>query len=173
EKRIKKIQADPKKIVELDLDCTREELTRIQEFKFNHNTHFFGYEGRCGVPSRFDAMYTYNLGLIAGSLALKGKTGFMAAFTDLTSGGKAIALPLVALLNCEIRHGHEEFVIEKALVKTNSPAFLFYKSRRDIWAKEDCFSSPGPRQLWGNTANQIPFTVILNQGYQEMKFSIK
>ena len=173
EKRISEIQADPKKIIELNLECDREDLVKVQEFRFNHISHFFGYEGRCGVPTKFDATYTYNLGLIAGSLAIKGKTGYMAAFTDLASGGKALAIPLAALLNSEIRQGKEEFVIEKALVKTNSPAFQFFKERRDAWAKEDCFASPGPRQLWGPTANQMPFTVILNQGYQELDFTVK
>ncbi|MDR2113326.1 MAG: diphosphate--fructose-6-phosphate 1-phosphotransferase, partial [Candidatus Accumulibacter sp.] len=54
---------------------------------FVAHCHFLGYEGRCGAPTLFDAAYTYNLGLTAGSLILDGRTGYMAAVTDLDRGG--------------------------------------------------------------------------------------
>ena len=38
--------------------------------KFSTIAHFFGYEGRCGIPSTFDATYTYALGYNAAVLAL-------------------------------------------------------------------------------------------------------
>jgi diphosphate-dependent phosphofructokinase len=140
--------------------------------KFNTLNHFFGYEGRCGAPSLFDAAYTYNLGLVAGSLILDGKTGYMAALTDLDKGGKALGIPLTGLINIERRQGKDEMVIEKALVKTSSPAFKFFASRREDWASEDKFTSPGPRQLWGPTTKQIPISVALNQGYKGLGFKI-
>jgi pyrophosphate--fructose-6-phosphate 1-phosphotransferase len=134
--------------------------------------HFFGYEGRCGAPSLFDASYTFNLGLTAGSLLLAGKTGYIAAFTDFQKGGRPLAIPLTGLLNLERRQGKDELVIEKALVKTDSPAFRYFSERRGAWAEEDLFSSPGPRQLWGPTAKQVPITVALNQCYSDLHFSI-
>jgi diphosphate-dependent phosphofructokinase len=140
--------------------------------KFNTLNHFFGYEGRCGAPSLFDAAYTYNLGLVAGSLILDGKTGYMAALTDLDCGGKVLGIPLTGLINIEHRHGKDEMVIEKALVKTSSPAFKFFATRREDWATDDKFTSPGPRQLWGPTAKQLPISVALNQGYKGLGFSI-
>jgi len=140
--------------------------------KFQTQNHFFGYEGRCGAPSRFDATYTYNLGLTAGSLVLAGKTGYISAFTAFLEGGKPLAIPLTSLLNIERRGGEDEMVIEKALVKTDSPAFLYFASRREAWGSEDLFSSPGPRQLWGPTSNQLPITVALNQGYEDLLFTI-
>ena len=140
--------------------------------KFQTQNHFFGYEGRCGAPSRFDATYTYNLGLTAGSLVLAGKTGYISAFTAFLDGGKPLAIPLTGLLNLERRGGEDEMVIEKALVKTDSPAFLYFASRREAWGSEDLFSSPGPRQLWGPASNQLPITVALNQGYDDLMFTI-
>jgi len=142
------------------------------DVKFNTLNHFFGYEGRCGAPSLFDAAYTYNLGLIAGSLILDGRTGYMAALTDLDKGGKALGIPLTGLIHVERRHGKDEMVIEKALVRTDSPAFKFFASRREDWANEDRFTSPGPRQLWGPTAKQVPISVALNQGYKSLKFTL-
>jgi pyrophosphate--fructose-6-phosphate 1-phosphotransferase len=138
--------------------------------KFSTQNHFFGYEGRCGAPTLFDAAYTYNLGLTAGSLILAGKTGFMASVRDLDQGGKPVAIPLTGLLNVERRHGKDEMVIEKALVRCDSPAFKYFASRRDAWAQEDRFSSPGPRQLWGPAAMQLPMTVALNRGYASLGF---
>jgi pyrophosphate--fructose-6-phosphate 1-phosphotransferase len=138
---------------------------------FKTHTHFFGYEGRCGAPTLFDAAYTYNLGLVAGSLILDDRTGYMAAFTAFDKGGKPLAVPLTGLINVETRHGVDEHVIEKALVKLDSPAYEYFKSRRDDWAGSDQFSSPGPRQFWGPTANQVPMTVAINQGYGSLDFN--
>ena len=140
--------------------------------KFNTLNHFFGYEGRCGAPSLFDAAYTFNLGLTTGSLILAGKTGYIAAISDLNKGGKILALPLTGLLNIERRHGKDEMVIEKALVKTNSAAFKFFASRRKAWSQSDQFTSPGPRQLWGPAAQQLPISVALNQKYKNLDFKL-
>ncbi len=142
------------------------------DVKFATLNHFFGYEGRCGVPSLFDAAYTYNLGLAAGALALAGKTGYMASFTGLDQGGKILAIPLAALLNVEVRHGKDEMVIEKSLVELDSPAFKYFVKNRERWAEADLFNSPGPRQLWGPSAKQMPVTVALNQGYKTLEFKI-
>ena len=134
--------------------------------------HFLGYEGRCGAPTLFDAAYTYNLGLTAGSLILDGRTGYMATVTDLTAGGKPQAIPLTGLLNIERRHGKDEFVIEKALVKMDSAAMKFFEARRADWAADDLFASPGPRQLWGPVAHQQPISVALNSNSDSLAFKI-
>lgn len=154
------------------VDCTPEEMERFVKSKFAANSHFFGYEGRCGAPSRFDAGYTFNLGLTAGSLALDGKTGYMVGMASLDQGGVPLAIPLTGLIGIERRHGEDEPVIEKALVKTDSPAFKYFLSVREKWSAEDCFSSPGPRQLWGPTAKQMPVLVALNQGYPGLEYDL-
>jgi pyrophosphate--fructose-6-phosphate 1-phosphotransferase len=147
---------------------------RIKELdetiNFQPQSHFFGYEGRCGAPSLFDAFYTYNLGLTAGSLVLANKSGYLASITDFNLGGRVLAIPLTSMLQSERREGRDEFVIRKALVETDSPAFRYYASRREDWAGEDRFTSPGPRQMWGPTARQMPISVALNQGYEDLSF---
>jgi diphosphate-dependent phosphofructokinase len=153
------------------LDMTADRVKELDPtVKFATQNHFFGYEGRCGAPTLFDAAYTYNLGLTAGSLILAGRTGYIASVTNLDKGGTPVALPLTGLLNIERRHGKDEMVIEKALVKCESPAFKYFESRRGIWAAEDHFCSPGPRQLWGPSAHQMPMTVALNRGYVGLEF---
>ena len=75
-------------------------------------------------------------------------------------------------LNIERRHGQDEFVIEKALVKMDSPAMTYFVSRRADWSADDLFSSPGPRQLWGTSAYQQPISVALNSGSGSLAFKI-
>ncbi|MDR1114502.1 MAG: diphosphate--fructose-6-phosphate 1-phosphotransferase [Candidatus Margulisbacteria bacterium] len=155
------------------IDMTAARVKQLSpDTPFATNNHFFGYEGRCGAPSLFDAAFTFNLGLIAGSLILDGRTGYMAALSDLHKGGRVLAIPLTGLINVEKRHGKDEMVIEKALVKTNSPAFKFLAARRQAWSAADMFTSPGPRQLWGPAAKQMPISVALNQGYTGLNFKL-
>ncbi len=154
------------------LNLSDKEIELVEKSKFSSLNHFFGYEGRCGAPTLFDAAYTLNLGMVVGSLMLSGKTGYIASVTDLDKGGKPLAIPLTGLFNIERRHGKDEFVIEKALVKIDSAVFKFFDSRRNVWAEADHFASPGPRQLWGPTAKQLPVSVALNRNYNSLDFRI-
>jgi pyrophosphate--fructose-6-phosphate 1-phosphotransferase len=170
EEKINEIKNHPEEVKHLNL--TPEEIEKVKKFKFATNNHFFGYEGRCGAPTLFDAAYTLNLGMCAGSLILDGKTGYIASVTDLDRGGRVLALPLTGLLNIEKRHGKNEMVIRKALVELDSPAFKFFVEIREKWAEEDLFASPGPRQLWGPVSKQMPVTVALNRGYSSLEFNL-
>lgn len=155
------------------IDMTSRRVKELNEnISFAAQSHFLGYEGRCGAPTLFDAAYTYNLGLTAGSLILDGRSGYMATITHLNDGGLPQAIPLTGLLNIERRQGKDEFVIEKALVKMNAPAMEYFISRRQDWADSDLFSSPGPRQLWGPAACQIPLSVALNSKAKSLSFKI-
>ena len=138
--------------------------------KFDSLNHFFGYEARCGASTLFDSAYTYNLGATAGSLILDDRTGYMASLTDLDKGAKPLGIPIASLLNIEIRKGKAAKVIEKALVKLDSPAFIYFDSRRKHWAENDLSNSPGPVQLWGPTSRQMPKTVVLNRKYNSLEF---
>ena len=158
---------------QLLIDMAKKRVKELDpKVPFAAHNHFLGYEGRCGAPTLFDAAYTYNLGLTAGSLILDGRTGYMATVTGLTTGGTPQAIPLAGLLNIERRHGKPEFVIEKALVKMDSPAMAYFVSRRDDWAANDLFASPGPRQFWGPTTHQLPISVALNSQTDSLMFQI-
>jgi len=166
---VKLFQTNPKKWLK---ELSSKEKESVISYKYETNHHFFGYEGRCGAPTKFDAAFTFNLGLIAGSLVLGNKTGYMAALSDLDKGGRPLAIPLSGLITMEKRHGHETAVIQKALVQIDSLAFQYFSSRRNEWAKSDCFTSPGPRQIWGPIMNQLPMTVALNQDYNNLTFNL-
>ncbi|HNC22313.1 diphosphate--fructose-6-phosphate 1-phosphotransferase, partial [Accumulibacter sp.] len=69
---------------QLLIDMARQRVRELDaNVPFAAHSHFLGYEGRCGAPTLFDAAYTYNLGLTAGSLILDGRTGYMATITGL------------------------------------------------------------------------------------------
>lgn len=170
EEKIAEMKRHPDEFAHLKLSA--EDGKKFMASKYSTNSHFFGYEGRCGAPTLFDAAYTLNLGLAAGSLVLDGKTGYIASITDMDKGGKVLALPLTGLLNIEKRHGKNEMVIKKGLVETDSPAFGFFAERREAWAEKDLFTSPGPRQLWGPVSKQLPITVALNRDYHTILFDL-
>jgi pyrophosphate--fructose-6-phosphate 1-phosphotransferase len=149
------------------IEATAEQVEDFKKVTLSTQSHFLGYEGRSSKPTRFDAAFTFLLGLTAGSLVLAGKTGYMAAITDFDKGGRVLALPLTGLITAETRGGKEEFVIEKSLVELGSPSFKVFAQNRDKWAQEDLFSSPGAIQYWGPTSNQVPLIVALDQGYAD------
>ena len=120
--------------------------------KFSAITHFFGYEGRCGIPSNFDANYTYALGYNAAVLALNGMTGYLSSVRNLTKPSKQWVcggIPLTMMMNIERRHGHDKPVIQKALVDLKGKPFKELARQRDKWAKDENYIFPGPIQYFG------------------------
>lgn len=140
------------------------ERNNFRKFVFAVQTGFLGYEGRCGAPTRFDADYSMNLGLTAGSLALGGRTGYMASMINLNNGSQPIGIPLAALIHGEERKGVVKPVIAKALVTLDSPAFRAYAGNRDAWAEGNSSRSPGAIQYQGELAKMMPLSVALNLG---------
>jgi pyrophosphate--fructose-6-phosphate 1-phosphotransferase len=120
--------------------------------KFSAITHFFGYEGRCGIPSNFDANYCYALGYNAAVLALNGFTGYLSSVRNLTKPSKQWicgGIPLTMMMNVERRHGKDKPVIQKALVDLKGKPFKELVKNRDKWAVTESYIFPGPIQYFG------------------------
>jgi pyrophosphate--fructose-6-phosphate 1-phosphotransferase len=123
--------------------------------KFSAVTHFFGYEGRCGAPSNFDATYGYALGFNAAVLALNGLTGYLSSVTNLARPPARWApggVPLTMMMTLERRHGKDKPVIQKALVDLNGAPFTAFAKARAAWAAQDDYVFPGPIQYFGPPA---------------------
>ncbi|MBK6879945.1 MAG: diphosphate--fructose-6-phosphate 1-phosphotransferase [Elusimicrobia bacterium] len=133
--------------------------------KFSAITHFFGYEGRCGAPSNFDATYCYALGFNAAVLALNGLTGYLSSIQNLTKPAgqwKAGGVPLTMMMNMERRKGKDKPVIQKALVVLNGRPFGALAAARAAWAKNDDYVFPGPIQYFGPAAvTDVPTQTLL------------
>lgn len=142
---------------ELLASMVAQELSKRKEMgiyqgTFQTITHFFGYEGRCAMPTNFDADYCYALGGCAARLAQMGATGCMAVVNELTRPHNEWTLrgvPLVSMMDMEERKGKLTPVIKKSLVDTEGAPFLFYKKHRDSWIREDQYCFPGPIQFHG------------------------
>ena len=120
--------------------------------KFSTITHFFGYEGRCGIPSTFDATYTYALGYNAAVLALNDCSGYLSSVRNLTKKADSWVcggIPLTMMMNVEKRKGKDKPVIRKALVELNGKPFKFLQKNREDWVKNDRYTFPGPIQYFG------------------------
>ncbi len=130
----------------------RKRKNRKLKVKFKAQTHFFGYEGRCGAPSNFDADYCYALGYNAAALALNGFTGYMSSVRKLTrkpSAWECGGVPITMMLNMEKRKGKDKPVIQKALVKLSGRPFKIFAKNRKEWETGECYKFPGPIQYYG------------------------
>jgi pyrophosphate--fructose-6-phosphate 1-phosphotransferase len=155
-----------------DEDTIPEPIEKIYDQsvpKFKTQTHFYGYDGRGSNPTRFDCVYTYNLGRTVFSLIASGATGQMAAILNLEQDfthWRPIGIPIAPLMHLEERKGKLELVLEKSIVDVNSPAFKVVKAFRDHWLAaapgDDHYRHPGPIRFTGNSEEDRPITLQLN-----------
>lgn len=150
--QVSKIETE-KLLIEM-ISTRLEELKSQGEFigKFNAQSHFFGYEGRCAFPSNFDADYCYSLGFNAFALISFGLTGYLSLVRNLTAPASewvAGGIPLTMMMNMEKRHGEMKPVIQKALVKLDGPVFKQLEDNREDWAMNDRYLFPGAIQYFG------------------------
>ena len=155
----------------LIIEMVAKELKKRSDFKgkFAALNHFFGYEGRCAAPSNFDADYCYSLGYAASVLAFNKMNGYMSSVRNLTKGIEnwtAGGIPITMMMNIERRHGADKPVIQKALVELDGAPFKYFAAHRDVWAKTESYTYPGPIQYWGpsEVCDVTNFTIKLERG---------
>lgn len=136
---------------------------------FKTQNHFYGYDGRGNDPTRFDCIYTYNLGLTVFSLVANGATGQMAAVRNLEQDftkWEPIGIPIAPLMHLEERKGRLALVLEKSVVDVRSAAFQVVKANREKWLAADAawdhFRRPGPIRFTGKSEEDRPITLELN-----------
>ena len=141
--------------------------------KFNAQFHAFGYEGRSGLPSQFDATYCYVLGQNVASLISFGQNGLISSVTNLTadvSEWSCGGVPITMMCNMEKRHSHMKPVIKKALVELDGEPFKCFESQRKDWAKYDLYRSPGSIQF-GDSSLDLSITLTLELKKYDVRMS--
>jgi pyrophosphate--fructose-6-phosphate 1-phosphotransferase len=136
---------------------------------FKTQEHFYGYDGRGHDPTRFDCIYTYNLGMTVFSLVANGATGQMAAIRNLEydfTQWEPIGIPIAPLMHLEERKGKLALVLEKALVDVNSVAMQVFRAHQEKWlaatSGEDHYRRPGPIRVDVPSEEDRPITLVLN-----------
>ncbi|KAB2637554.1 pyrophosphate--fructose 6-phosphate 1-phosphotransferase subunit beta-like [Pyrus ussuriensis x Pyrus communis] len=165
--QVAKIETEKMLIQMVETDLEKRKQEGSYNGQFQGQSHFFGYEGRCGLPTNFDSTYCYALGYAAGALLHSGKTGLISSVGNLdapveewTVGGTA----LTSLMDVERRHGKFKPVIKKAMVELEGAPFKKFASLRNDWAINNRYISPGPIQFHGQASNAISHTLLLELG---------
>ncbi|KAL8156857.1 hypothetical protein AgCh_001816 [Apium graveolens] len=167
--QVAKIETEKMLIQMVETELEQRKQAGLYKGQFKGQSHFFGYEGRCGLPSNFDATYCYALGYGAGALLHSGKTGLISSVGNLaapveewTVGGTA----LTSLMDVERRHGKFKPVIKKAMVELDGAPFKKFASLREEWAQTNCYISPGPIQFVGQGSDKVNHTLLLELGVE-------
>jgi pyrophosphate--fructose-6-phosphate 1-phosphotransferase len=137
--------------------------------KFSPLAHFFGYEGRCAIPTNFDADYCYSLGYTAAQLVRGGLTGYTVNVRNMIQPADqwvAGGTPVTMMLNMEMRGGESKPVIRKAMVELHEAPFRTLAENREAWAMDDAYLCPGAIQYFGpeEVCNTTTRTLALEKG---------
>ncbi len=163
--QVSKIETERLFIETVKEELARREKAGLYEGKFSAQPLFCGYEGRSCFPTNFDAQYCYALGHVAALLIDQGATGYMSSIRGLvlpaeewTIGG----IPLLEMMDIELRSGRQAAVIKKAFVNLNSEPYLSFEEMGKRWQMEDDYCYPGPIQFFGPTELTDSITLTLS-----------
>ncbi|KAL0432817.1 UNVERIFIED_CONTAM: Pyrophosphate--fructose 6-phosphate 1-phosphotransferase subunit alpha [Sesamum latifolium] len=130
--------------------------------KFNAICHFFGYQARGSLPSKFDCDYAYVLGHIAYHILAAGLNGYMATVTNLknpVNKWKCGAAPITAMMTVKrYGRGHGASALGKpalhpATVDLKGKAYELLRQNGIKFLMDDVYRNPGPLQFDGPGAD--------------------
>ncbi|KNA06069.1 hypothetical protein SOVF_184560 [Spinacia oleracea] len=130
--------------------------------KFNAICHFFGYQARGSLPSKFDCDYAYVLGHICYHVLAAGLNGYMATLTNLKNPlnkWKCGAAPLTAMMTVKrYSRGPGTLSIGKpaihpATVDMKGKGYELLRQNATRFLMEDIYRNPGPLQFDGPGAD--------------------
>ncbi|OAY50359.1 pyrophosphate--fructose 6-phosphate 1-phosphotransferase subunit alpha [Manihot esculenta] len=138
--------------------------------KFNAICHFFGYQARGSVPSKFDCDYAYVLGHICYHILAAGLNGYMATVTNLknpVNKWRCGAAPITAMMT--VRHWAQspgatsvgKPAIHPAAVDLKGKAYELLRENAMQFLMDDLYRNPGPLQFEGPGADAKPLTLCV------------
>ncbi|CAK7345956.1 unnamed protein product [Dovyalis caffra] len=126
--------------------------------KFNAICHFFGYQARGSLPSKFDCDYAYVLGHISYHILAAGLNGYMATVTNLKNPlnkWRCGAAPITAMMTVKRwaqSPGASSIgkpAIHPATVDLKGKAYELLRQNAGRFWMEDLYRNPGPLQFDG------------------------
>ncbi|XP_051126642.1 pyrophosphate--fructose 6-phosphate 1-phosphotransferase subunit alpha [Andrographis paniculata] len=138
--------------------------------KFNGICHFFGYQARGSLPSKFDCDYAYVLGHVAYHILAAGLNGYMATITNLknpVNKWRCGAAPITAMMTVR-RYGHGpgasnigKPMLHPAAVDLKGKAYELLRQNAAKFLMDDVYRNPGPLQYEGPGAEAKPLTLCV------------
>nr|GMD25975.1 pyrophosphate--fructose 6-phosphate 1-phosphotransferase subunit alpha [Ipomoea batatas] len=130
--------------------------------KFNAICHFFGYQARGSLPSKFDCDYAYVLGHVCYHVLAAGLNGYMATLTNLknpVNKWRCGAAPITAMMSVR-RFGHGpgaesigKPTLHPAAVDLKGKAYEVLRQNAGKFLMDDVYRNPGPLQFDGPGAD--------------------
>uniref|UniRef100_A0A453PEL1 Phosphofructokinase domain-containing protein n=1 Tax=Aegilops tauschii subsp. strangulata TaxID=200361 RepID=A0A453PEL1_AEGTS len=138
--------------------------------KFNAICHFFGYQARGAMPSKFDCDYAYVLGHVCYHILAAGLNGYMATVTNLKSPlnkWRCGAAPISSMMTVKRwSRGPATTQIGKpavhmASVDLRGKAYEMLRQNSSSCLLEDIYRNPGPLQFEGPGADAKPISLCV------------
>ncbi|XP_008796200.1 pyrophosphate--fructose 6-phosphate 1-phosphotransferase subunit alpha [Phoenix dactylifera] len=138
--------------------------------KFNAICHFFGYQARGSLPSKFDCDYAYVLGHVCYHILAAGLNGYMATITNLknpVNKWKCGAAPITAMMTVKRwSRGPAASMIGKpavhpATVDLKGKAFELLRHNASSFLMDDIYRNLGPLQFDGPGADAKAITLCV------------
>ncbi|XP_059636668.1 pyrophosphate--fructose 6-phosphate 1-phosphotransferase subunit alpha-like isoform X2 [Cornus florida] len=137
--------------------------------KFNAICHFFGYQARGSLPSKFDCDYAYVLGHISYHILAAGLNGYMATVTNLKNPlnkWRCGAAPITAMMTVKHydRRGASSIgkpAVHPATVDLKSKTYGLLRENATKFLMDDVYRNRGPLQFDGPGADAKAITLCV------------
>ncbi|XP_022772523.1 pyrophosphate--fructose 6-phosphate 1-phosphotransferase subunit alpha isoform X2 [Durio zibethinus] len=138
--------------------------------KFNAICHFFGYQARGSLPSKFDCDYAYVLGHICYHILAAGLNGYMATVTNLknpVNKWRCGAAPITAMMTLKRWSQNPNALsigkpaIHPATVDLKGKAYELLRQNATRFLLDDIYRNPGPLQFDGPGADAKAVTLCV------------
>ncbi|XP_020216623.1 pyrophosphate--fructose 6-phosphate 1-phosphotransferase subunit alpha [Cajanus cajan] len=161
-------------LVEVEINKRLKEGT-YKGKKFNAICHFFGYQARGSLPSKFDCDYAYVLGHICYHILAAGLNGYMATVTNLknpVNKWKCGAAPISSMMTVKRWSPNPgatsigKPAIHPATVDLRGKAYELLRQNAASFLMDDIYRNPGPLQFDGPGADAKVITLsVEDQDY--------
>ncbi|KGN55545.1 pyrophosphate--fructose 6-phosphate 1-phosphotransferase subunit alpha [Cucumis sativus] len=138
--------------------------------KFNAICHFFGYQARGSLPSKFDCDYAFVLGHVCYHILAAGLNGYMATLTNLknpVNKWRCGAAPIAAMMTVKRwaqNPGSSSIgkpAIHPATVDLKGKAYELLRQNANQFLMDDLYRNPGPLQFDGPGADAKPVSLCV------------
>ncbi|XP_058069812.1 pyrophosphate--fructose 6-phosphate 1-phosphotransferase subunit alpha-like [Magnolia sinica] len=137
--------------------------------KFNAICHFFGYQARGSLPSKFDCDYAYVLGHICYHILAAGLNGYMATVTNLKNPlnkWRCGAAPITAMMTVkQWLRGPGTLIgkpaIHPAAIDLKGKAYELLRENAMKFLMDDMYRNPGPLQFDGSGSDAKSVTLCV------------